>query len=132
MLHDRHPPRRSRPPETPRPVPRPAPRPVRRTNADRLRAALRALAAEQGQVRRHAEKAWASITFEGARHTLEIDFDGAGAVAAAEHFIAELPEHEFAIPGQIVAEARVTRVDHALLPHPRLSLECELLLLEDA
>lgn len=124
MLHESTPPR-------PSPPPRP-PRTVRRTTADRLRAALGALAGGRGQIRRHAEKAWASITFEGARHTLELDFDGAQAVAAAEHFIAELPEHEFAIPGQIVADATVTRVDHTLLPHPRLALECELLLLEDA
>ncbi|AKM07555.1 hypothetical protein [Pelagerythrobacter marensis] len=124
MLHEADPPRPPRPSR--------ASRALRRTAADRLRAALRALAGERGQVRRHTEKAWASITFEGARHTLEIDFDGAQAVAAAEHFIADLPEHEFAIPGQIVAEATVTRVDHTLLPHPRLTLECELLLLEDA
>ncbi|WP_374405022.1 hypothetical protein [Pelagerythrobacter sp.] len=104
----------------------------RRTTADRLRDALGRLADEQASFRRHDEKPWASITFEGARHTVEIVFDGAEAVEAGERFIADLPDHEFAIPGQLVAEATVTAVDHTLLPHPRMEVRCELLLLVDA
>jgi len=45
--------------------------------------------------------------------------------------IAELPDHEFALPGQLVADASVSAVDHALAPSPRLTVTCELLLLED-
>jgi hypothetical protein len=91
-----------------------------------------ALASGSAKVLRHAEKAWASITFEGSRHTLELLFDGGAAVAAGEAFIAALPEHEFAIPGQLVADATITRAEHVLLPHPCLTVECELLLLKDA
>lgn len=108
------------------------PLPARRTDADRLREALLALAGGRAKVLHHSEKAWASVTFEGSRHTLELRFDGVEAVEAGERFIAELSEHEFAIPGQLVADATVTGVEHTLLPHPRIALECELLLLLDA
>ena len=46
--------------------------------------------------------------------------------------VAELPEHEFAIPGQIVADAAILEVEHRLLPEPRLVVQCELLLLEES
>jgi hypothetical protein len=107
------------------------PLPPRRTTADRLRDALLVLAGA-GAVLHHATKAWASVTFEGTRHTIRLRFDGADAVEAGETFVAALPEHEFAIPGQLVADAIVTGVDHALLPQPRMEVECELLLLVEA
>lgn len=100
--------------------------------AGHLREQLDTLAQGRGKLIRHGEKTWASITFEGSRHTLELLFDGGEAVSAGETFIAALPEHEFAIPGQLVADATVTRAEHVLLPHPRLTVECELLLLRDA
>lgn len=108
------------------------PLPPRRTTADRLREALIALAEGRATILRHKEKAWASVTFEGSRHTIELRFDGVAATEAGERFIAALPDHEFAILGQLVADATVTRVDHTLLPHPRMTVECELLLLVDA
>lgn len=102
----------------------------RRTVSDRLRDALMELAAGRPRIASHRETAWASITFAGTRHQLELLFDGAEAVAAGEIFIAELPEHEFAIPRQLVADAAVTEVDHRLEP-PLLAVSIELLLLED-
>lgn len=108
------------------------PRTVRRTVADRLREALLALADDHGKVVRHSEKAWASVTFAGARHKVALRFAGAGAVEAGETLIALLPEHEFAIPGQLVADATVTAADHRMLPHPELTVECEMLLIEEA
>jgi hypothetical protein len=110
-------------------------KPPRRTmlgTAGRLREALCALAGGQAAIVRQAERPWASITFEGARHSLELAFEGDAAVAAGEAFIADLPEHEFAIPGQLVAEATVTAVDHHLVPVQRMAVTCELLLLKDA
>ena len=106
--------------------------PPRRTVSDRLREALIALASGRAEMRRHATKAWASVTFEGTRHTLTLRFDGVEAVEAGERFIAALPDHEFAIPGQLVADASVTGVDHTLLPQPRMEVECDLLLLVEA
>lgn len=103
----------------------------KRSTADRLREALMALGDFRGQVLNHEEKAWASITFTGSRHTLALMFAGEQAVEAGERFIAALPEHEFAIPGQLVADATITEAQHRLLPTPRLVVQCELLLLEE-
>ena len=97
---------------------------------ERLREALVALGGGHAQIATHREKNWASITFAGSRHTLELVFAGAEAVAAGEAFIAALPEHEFAIPRQLVAEASVVAVDHRLDP-PHMAITCELLMLED-
>lgn len=105
--------------------------PSRRTTGDRLREAVLALGEHHGQLIAQSEKAWASITFAGARHGFSLLFSGAEAVAAGERLIDALPDHEFAIPGQLVADANVVEADHRLLPHPRLALRCELLLLEE-
>jgi hypothetical protein len=99
--------------------------------AERLRAALVILAEGHAQVVRQSERAWASITFEGTRHTVELSFSGSTACEAAERLIAALPDHEFALPGQLVADATVTTVDHRIHPEPRMTITCELLLLKD-
>jgi len=106
------------------------PLPPRRVTADRLREALLMLAQGEATILTHAEKSWASVTFAGARHRLELLFDGAEAVEAGELFIAFLPQHEFDILGPLVADATVTEVDHRLDP-PRMTVRCELLLLEE-
>lgn len=103
----------------------------RRTVTDRLRAAVLQLAEHHAQVISHSETPWASITFAGARHRLALVFAGATAVEAGERFVAALPEHEFALPGQLVADANVIEVEHRLLPSPRLVVQCELLLLDE-
>lgn len=113
------------------PPSRPRPAPPQRSAGDRLREALMTLGDFRGQVLRHSEKAWASITFAGARHTLTLLFAGEEAVAAGERFLAALSDHEFAIAGHIVADAAITEADHRLLPTPRLVVQCELLLLEE-
>ena len=105
---------------------------ARRSAGDKLRTALMGLCEHRGQVITHTEKAWASITFAGTRHTLSLLFAGENAVEAGERFIAALPEHEFAIPGQLVADAGIVEVEHRLSPSPRLVVQCDLLLLEDA
>ena len=108
----------------------PRPRAERRSPAVRLREQLLDLARGPAAVLGHEEKAWASVTFAGARPRVELAFDGAEAVEVGECFIAFLPEHEFAIPGQLVADAAVTEVDHRLDP-PLMRVTCELLLLEE-
>lgn len=107
------------------------PAPPLRSAGDRLREALMALGDFHGQVLSHHEKAWASLTFAGARHTLTLLFAGEQAVEAGEGFLVALPDHEFAIPGHIVADAAITEADHRLHPAPRLAVTCELLLLEE-
>ncbi len=112
--------------------PAPSPRTARRTLSDRLRDAVLALADGHGVVATHKETAWASITFAGTRHSLQLVFEGTDAVEFGETLVAELPDHEFAIPRQLVADAAVTAVESTLLPSPRMEVTCELLLLEDA
>jgi hypothetical protein len=104
---------------------------ARRNPAERLREELQALAGGHAEFLSHSEKNWASITFAGTRHRLDLAFAGADAVEAAEQFIAFLPEHEFAIPRQLVADAAVTEVDHRIGADPRMEVRIELLLLDE-
>ena len=103
----------------------------RRTLADRVRSSLMQITGGAGTVLCHEEKAWASITFAGTRHEVVLEFCGAEAVAAGEELIERLPDHEFALPGQLVADATVTKVDHRFGAMERLEITAVLLLLED-
>lgn len=97
-----------------------------------LLTALHELAQGRAQLLSHAERSWASATFAGTRHTVTLAFRDLDGLAAGEHFVALLPEHEFAIPGQLVADATITAVDQLLLPDPVITVTAELLLLQDA
>lgn len=112
----------------------PGARSQRRTRApgERLRAALAELAGAQAVFTAHSERRWASITFAGARHRFVLSFAGEAGCEAGEAFIAALPDHEFAIPGQLVADADIVEVDHHIAPDMRMTVTAELLLLEDA
>ena len=72
---------------------------------------------------------WASVTFKGARHRIQVMLEGRGAVGAAADFLALLPEYEFSIPGHIVAdiallaEARRDGGDYASLELEALTIE---------
>ncbi|MFM5953874.1 MAG: hypothetical protein ACKOPE_06210 [Novosphingobium sp.] len=96
-----------------------------------LLSAVMELAGGKAELIRHAERNWASVTFSGTRHTVTLAFAGSEAVAAGEAFIDALPDHEFAIPRQLVADAAVVAAEHTALPEPRLEVTVELLLLED-
>jgi len=103
----------------------------RRTLADRVRAALMALTGGSGTVLSHSETAWASITFSGTRHEVVLEFCGADAVAAGEALIERLPDHEFTIARQLVADATISAVDHRFGAMERLEVTAVLLLLEE-
>ncbi len=105
----------------------------RRTTGDRVREALLMLARGRASLLAHEEKPWASITFSGTRHELMLEFEGSVAVEAGEDFIAALPDHEFTIPGQLVAEATVREVDHRFGgDNERMVVTAVLLLLEES
>lgn len=104
---------------------------VRRTTADRVRDALMALTGGAGRLLTHEEKAWASITFAGTRHEVVLEFCGAEAVVGGEELIELLPDHEFTLPGQLVADATITKVDHRFGAMQRLEVTAVLLLLEE-
>lgn len=96
-----------------------------------LLSALMVMSRGQAELVRHRERSWASVTFTGTRHTIVLAFNGEEAVEAGEFFTAALPDHEFAIPRQIVADATIVRVEHTMSPQPRMEVEAELLLIED-
>ncbi|MFN4039558.1 MAG: hypothetical protein ACK4IB_09485 [Erythrobacter sp.] len=103
----------------------------RRSLGDRVRRALLALADNRAAIRSHQEKAWASITFSGSRHEVVLEFTGSDAVLAGESLIECLPDHEFAIPGHLVADAAIQTVEHLFGPEERLTITAVLLLLEE-
>lgn len=105
---------------------------ARRTTSDRLREAVLMLAEGRANLLTHEETPWSSITFSGTRHEIMLEFQGAEEVAAGEEFIEQLPEHEFRIPGQLVADANVREVDHRFGVHERLVVTAVLLLLEES
>lgn len=107
-------------------------RKARRTPWMPLLSAVLELAQGQAELLRHSERAWASVTFSGSKHSVVLAFDGADKVLAGEALIDALPEHEFTLPRLLVADAAVVRVEHSALPQPRLEVEVELLVLDEA
>jgi len=103
---------------------------VRHPSVQLLDAIMR-LAGGHGELISHGERPWASATFHGTRHTITLLFNDKEAATAADEFIAALPEHEFTIGGQLVADAVVSEVTHVTTPVERVVVEVELLLLAD-
>lgn len=97
----------------------------------RLLAEMLQLAGGSAQFLLHTEKAWSSATFTGSRHVVVLEFHGVEGIVQGEDYVAALPEHEFTITGQIVADAAVIAVEHHVSPQPRMTVEAQLLLLED-
>jgi hypothetical protein len=73
---------------------------------------------------------WCSLTFAGERHRFDLRIPGPEAAAVAERLTRGLPEAEFSIPHQIVAEIGV---DGGMIEHPdgAISLTIEALTLQD-
>lgn len=105
--------------------------PRRLATAERLMRGVREIAGPLAEVISQSEAPWASITFSGARHTMVLRFAGSDAVSDGERFVALLPDHEFRVRGQLVADAAITRVDHELLPAPLMEVEFDILLLDE-
>lgn len=102
----------------------------RATPGERLVRAVMAMAGPQAELVRHAESPWASVTFTGSRQTLAIRFYGWEGCDDADRLMQALPEHEFRLPGVLVADAGVVGCEQVLLPAPRTEVELELLLLD--
>lgn len=97
----------------------------------RLLSAVLELAGPRAELLRHAERPWTSATFSGTRHTVALTFTGPDGIVAGEEFLAALPDHEFTITGQLVADAAVSLVEHEAGANPGMTIEADLLLLED-
>lgn len=76
----------------------------------------------------HAEKAWASATFDGAVHTVTLDFPGEQSALSGQVLAEQIGNIEFNIPGALVADARVLWSEMATVPARNLRLAIELLL----
>lgn len=83
------------------------PRPPRRDPHTRAIAQLLALAGPDSSVIATSSRPWASATFLGAKHTVELLIGGSDAIDRAETFARALPDAEFSISGHIVADACV-------------------------
>ena len=94
-----------------------------------LQTQLIALAYGQGELLTHAAQPWSSVTFSGKRHEIELEFKGEAAIEAGEQMIEALPQHEFSIPGHLVADASCREQMHVFGPSPKMKVKCVLLLL---
>ncbi len=74
------------------------------TTAMRLIAQLHALFDPDAMLIAAEQRDWASATFSGARHRLEWLLPAESGEGDLPHGVAALPEHEFHLPGQIVAD----------------------------
>jgi len=111
-------------------LPRLATKPrARRDRRDHLAERLRSLADDQVRLVRHDERNWASITFAGSRHEVDLLFEGEEAVEAGERFLVAFPDHEFDLPRQLVVDAAITVVEHRLHP-ARMRVMVEVMLVE--
>lgn len=77
------------------------------SNANRLCRQLLSLLGKGAELIEAQERPWASATFAGARHsvTVRVPLDSADAPLPA--ILAALPDHEFDLPGEIVADCTV-------------------------
>lgn len=81
---------------------------TRRTAQDLLAELLNLLGPDARLLHAH-EREWASITFTGARHRFVFELPDASLVTpAVRRAIAGLPEHEFTVRGEIVADCTAT------------------------
>ncbi len=71
------------------------------------------------------ERAWASATFSGARHKLHLRLPMASAEAPPPAALAALPDHEFDLSGQIVADCIVSHQRREWHPSGQWSLLCQ-------
>lgn len=105
------------------------PRVARRIRGDRwLVRQIEQLALGLGLMVLHEQCSWSGGTFSGVRHRLLWAFEG-DEVRGGEHLTARLEEHDFDVPGHLVAKAEVTDVIYRADP-PRLEVRLEILVLD--
>ena len=80
---------------------------VQPTAAKLIRAVLEVCGKGSELVGAH-EREWASATFSGARHSLDLMIPANDEGGALPNAIARLPDHEFDLPDEIVADCAVT------------------------
>lgn len=89
------------------------------------------LTRDRGKLLAHATKPWRSATFAGTREQITLSFEGEEAIVIGEAFLHTLTEHEFEIPGHVVADVTTCWV-HRAWQQSRIDMQIELLLIDDA
>ncbi len=102
--------------------------------AGRIVRQLRALAGEGTELVRTEQRDWASATFSGARHLIDLVVPA----AALARVLAALPDHDFGLGGEIVADCTASatgasqpggvpvRVELLTIVADRMRFRCEL------
>lgn len=93
--------------------------------------ALMRLADGHGRLLWHKSKLWASASFEGTRDEIAFEYFGPEASAAGERMIASLHVADFALPGRLVADAKVGYHTRLSRPQRRSIAAIELLIVKD-
>lgn len=75
------------------------------------------------------EREWASATFSGARHGIDLAIRLSASDAPPPRFLADLPELEFDLPGEIVADCSVTLSQRERISDGTWQLPCRIELL---
>ena len=78
-------------------------------------------------------RAWASVTFTGARHRIVLRLEGEGAEGAAAAFVDTLEAAEFDLGGHIVADIALVSSERLTCPNgaPLVRIGLEALTVED-
>ena len=74
-------------------------------------------------------RSWASATFIGARHEIVFILDGDGAAPAAQAFLANLTDEEFALRGHLLADITLVSSE---IGNDQARLAIEALTVEDS
>lgn len=93
-------------------------------NALRLWRALLALFGPGSDIVSAEERPWASVTFTGARHIFALRVPLADAAAPLPSAVANLPDHQFILSGEIVADCVVTEPSRHCDEHGRHWFVC--------
>lgn len=71
-----------------------------------------------------SSRAWASVTFSGARHKIAFSLEGAGAAGAADGFLARMGDDEFDLRGHILADIALAGEERSAAgDHVRIRIE---------
>ena len=108
-------------------------KPVRATESLSTRRLLRSLldlAGPDAEVRCTETTPWASALYDGARHMIQMELSGEDAEVLAEALKTLLPDAEFLIMGNIVADLSVD--EHVVLDAQRHRLDLSVLTIADA
>lgn len=103
---------------------------IRHDPATALIRAVLSLAKGDAALEEHRGTAWASATFTGMRHAMRLRFEGASAIETGQWLAGILPEHEFRMPGHLVADIVVADTHRRHEGAPSMTLIIEALTVE--